>query len=402
MAGSSFADGLFQSHFVDLDQVNRRLLCDPNPRTRDSSTIRLDTTSESLPRLHLSLGHAKRCAETSAKLLAGYHEGRALLNSEDPCEHLADPSYWYAKACYYRDEHHKLLDKKEDQRDSTPEVAMQCDWHNELERAKGSANNIARALARLPAGKALLEAESHDETINDPAYWWKKKRQYEAEYRKTEIEHARRSANEAALALAHFPAAKDFLEAENQLHSTDDPEYWWMKEELYRAEHKKLWQEYWDHWKCVHLEQGRMSVQPLNPLGKARSSRRTVRYKTRSTTCGVGAKHQNELEGSSPPCFLQLSTTGISYGGHHRTSKSKVSNGAATNHLKLRQTIPLPNIPTSRAEQHRKRKRAVQKKSLRDVDMAYSGSRGRADFIEPISSRLRSSHQIRAGNSSIA
>lgn len=168
-----------------------------------------------------------------ARLLANYPAGRTILDAEDPGEYAFDPSYWWARAEFYRLEQEKLLEEEYHRasRSVTPEVVNpNMPYMTELDRAKCTAGNVARMLADFPAGKALLEAENHGnpmkdgnywwsfenwnsedsetsppeaddhgDTITDPGYWWRKSESYsaqlEAEREKTNLERAKRSAN---------------------------------------------------------------------------------------------------------------------------------------------------------------------------------------------------------------
>ena len=70
------------------------------------------------------------------------------------------------------------------------------------------------------------------------------KKHYEAEYRRSDLERAKRGADYTAQDLAHFPAGKVLLEAEAHRASATDPGYWRNKQEFYMTEHWKLEQEF--------------------------------------------------------------------------------------------------------------------------------------------------------------
>lgn len=63
--------------------------------------------------------------------------------------------------------------------------------------------------------------------------------------------------------LATFPAGKALLEAEDHGDSATDPGYWWNKKKYYEAEYDKLQEEFWERWKCTHLESGETALESL-------------------------------------------------------------------------------------------------------------------------------------------
>ena len=276
-----------------------------------------DTISESgwrYKREH-ALEDAKKCAERYAQLLARYHGGRIILDAEDPGEHASDYSFWFARAEYYRLEHEKLQedDYHRASRSVTPGVAYPgVPWYTELDRAKCEAGNVARMLADFPAGKALLEAEDHGnltkdgdywwslenfqkppsevvdhgDSITDPDYWWSKEKLYtaqlDAEWERTKLERAKRSADSRARDLATFPAGKALLDAEDHGDCATDPEYWWNKKEYYEAEYDKLQEEFWERWKRTHLDGGETRVESLERGESPPEALNTSRPKTRA------------------------------------------------------------------------------------------------------------------------
>ena len=184
-----------------------------------------------------------------------------------------------------------------------------------------------------------------------------------------------------------------------------------MKERHYRAEYKKHWQRYWDHWKYVHLEGGRspvVSVKASRPPARASPPAGRARYTTRSTTRDVDAKPKQanglhivqKSKGNKPHqkqdswekrtmmrFSRQSCTTTTPQGGLPDSGfTSKGAKRIATDHKKSGRTIPLP--PKFKAQQRRQRKCVVRKQ--RDMN---AGPRSDPNPIEPISSRLRSSHQ---------
>jgi hypothetical protein len=348
MAGSSFVNDRYESHFVDLDYVDRYLQWNPHPGDR-ALTQRflwdaMDTIPESVQQCRreisaeaskitnvsltifekrkaledAQLKDAKQCAGHWARRLAEYHEGRVLLDAEDPGEYATDSKYWFARAACYKAEYEKLEEEDYHRASGSVTPGVACSdmpWYTELARAKCEAGNVARLLADFPAGKALLEAEDHgssikdgeywwalenfqkpppeveghEDSITDPEYWWNKKRFYsaqlKAELERTKLERAKRSADSRARDLATFPAGKTLLEAEDHRDSAMDPGYWRSKKRYYKAEYNKLEQEYWDRWKHTYLDGGGFPFDALNdskPKTRARQSATKERRTTRS------------------------------------------------------------------------------------------------------------------------
>ena len=358
MAGS-FADGTLPYYFVDLDYVGRHLEWNPLPRDRQATQQlwwdRCETVSKSAQqdrrepcRANFSLEDAMRCAGQYARLLAIYHGGRIILDAEDPGEDASDPEFWFARAEYYRLEHEKLREEDYHRASGsvTPKVTNSELWETELDRAKGSAENTAGLLVQFPAGKSLLEAEDHGDSITDPDYWWSKERFYrtqlKVELERTKLERAKRSADLRARNLATFPAGKALLEAEDHGDSATDPGYWWNKKKYYEAEYDKLKQEFWERWKRTHLDGGETLVESLErkesppealnasrPKTRARKSsalreRRSARV-TRSTT-QRGKGTDRPLSGviaSSPDSNAGINKTKDARSPERRQSKNK-------------------------------------------------------------------------------
>ncbi len=334
MAGS-FADGTLPFYFLDLDEANRKLEWNPLPRDREATQHqwwdRVETVSDSAQqrrkercRSPASLQDAMEYAGRYAKSLAIYHGGRVILDAEDPGEYASDPEFWFTRAEYYRLEHDRLQeeDYHRASRSVTPKVMNPVLWKTELDRAKGTAGNTAGLLVQFPAGKALLEAEDHGDSITDPDYWWSKesfyRAQLKAEVERTKLERAKRSADSRARDLATFPAGKVLLDAEDHGDFVTDPGYWWDKKKYYKAEYDKLRKEFWERWKRTYLGRGEASLQSLEhgeppaeasktsrPMTRARKStpieRRNART-TRSTTQRGNSTEQPQSEAmaSSP------------------------------------------------------------------------------------------------------
>ena len=298
MAGS-FADGTLPFYFLDLDEANRKLEWNPLPRDREATQHewwdRVETVSESAQqrrkercRSPASLQDAMEHAGRYAKSLAIYHGGRVILDAEDPGEHASNPDFWFARAEYYRLEHDRLQEEDYNRasRSVTPKVMNPVLWKTELDRAKGTAGNTAGLLVQFPAGKALLEAEDHGDSITDPDYWWGKEKFYraqlKAEVERTRLERAKRSADREARDLATFPAGKALLDAENHGESLTDPGYWWNKRKYYEAEYDRLLEEFWERWKRTHLARGEASPQSLEHGESPPEASITSRPKTRA------------------------------------------------------------------------------------------------------------------------
>jgi len=178
-------------------------------------------------------------------------------------------------------------------------------WLDRARPCQRAVEIATECFATLPAGKALLEAEDHEDSSTDPAYWWSKQKYYPAEfwaiYEKTTLERAKRHADCTARDLATFPVGKALLEAEDHWDSAMDPRYWRSRKKYYKTEYKKLQQEFWDRWKPTHLDGGGSAFEALNDSKSktrarqpsATKERRTTRS-TRSTT--QGRKETDQLQ----------------------------------------------------------------------------------------------------------
>ena len=308
---------------VNLDKVDLKLQWNPYTRDREATPLWWDedTISDSVQQSNIipaaaanfdehfakfekrlaswdtDLKDAKQCAEIWARRLAQCHEGRVLLDAEDPGEYSTDPEYWFARAAYYRIERERLMEEQRDRDSRSPTpgyIPPEFFGETELDRAKGSADLAAECLAKFPPGKALLEAEDHGVSSSDPTYWWSKEKYYRAEYwaiyEKTKLERVKRYADCTARDLATFPAGKALIEAEDHGDSAVDPGYWRSKKRYYEAEYDKLEEEFWKRWKRTYLEGEESLTEVLNTSGpktrKQKSSapieRRSARV-TRST-----------------------------------------------------------------------------------------------------------------------
>ena len=186
-------------------------------------------------------------------------------------------------------------------------------------------------LADFPASKALLEAKDHGnltkdndyqqslenfqkplpkvkdygDSITDPTYWRNKEKFYSTqlntELQRTKLERAKRSADSRARDLATFPIGKALLDTKDHGDSTTNPRYQQNKKKYYKAEYKRLKQEFQERQKRTHLEGGETPLESLedgesppealntsSPKTTARKSsapieRRSARV-TRSTT----------------------------------------------------------------------------------------------------------------------
>ena len=282
---------------VNLDKVDLKLQWNPYTRDREATPLWWDedTISDSFQQSNIipaaaanfderfskfekrlaswdkDLKDAKQCAEIWARRLAQCHEGRVLLDAEDPGEYATDPEYWFARAAYYRVERERLMEEQgdRDSRSPTPGyIPPEFFGETELDRAKGSADLAAQCLANFPPGKALLEAEDHGVSSSDPTYWWSKEKYYRAEYwaiyQKTTLERVKRYADCTARDLATFPAGKALIEAEDHGDSAVDPGYWRSKKRYYKAEYNKLEEEFWERWKRTYLEGGESFTEVLD------------------------------------------------------------------------------------------------------------------------------------------
>ncbi len=489
MAGS-FADGTLPFYSIDLDEVNRKLEWNPLTRDREATQHqwwdRVETVSESAQqrrkercRSPASLQDAMEYAGRCAQSLAIYHGGRVILDAEDPGEYASDPEFWLTRAEYYRLEHDRL--EEEDyhraSRSVTPKVMNPVLWKTELDRAKGTAGNTAGLLVQFPAGKALLEAEDHGDSITDPDYWWGKEKFYraqlKAELERTKLERAKRSADREARDLATFPAGKALLDAEDHGESLTDPGYWWNKKKYYEAEYDRLREEFWERWKRTHLAREEASLQsqehgepPPEALKTSRSktraqksapkTRRSARTTRSTTRRGNGTEqppskaiasspklsagtnriqdtrstqrrqrknkyrrqnaHAAEIEPPSPSqassvihrpqndyvtprseeSETQRSTVKELYKGSTKKGRHKVKDKLSDEEQKRSyshsqntyDTPSSPNASTVRARQRRKRKDVARQRRRLQGDSTFLGPKAAA---QPISSRLRSS-----------
>ena len=123
MAGSSFVNERYESHFVDLDYVDRYLQWNPHPGDRELTQRFLwdamDTIPESVQQCRreisaeaskntnesltifekrkalgdAQLKDAKQCAGHWARRLAEYYKDRVLLDAEDSEKYATDSKY---------------------------------------------------------------------------------------------------------------------------------------------------------------------------------------------------------------------------------------------------------------------------------------------------------------------
>lgn len=286
MAGSSFAEGEIYSYFADLDHVNRKLQWNPH-RIVAERTISCDTVSEDRKQRELervsNLDSTKQIAEKYAQFLSEHHQGRRILEAEDPGEYATEPRYWLSRAAFYKIESEKLDDEYYEgpSRAETPAMfnPASSPFRTDLDRAKCCAGNVARELAAFPEGQALLENEDHGESTADlhhwwdsenfdealpeiedrgdaasePSYWRDKEKLYRTmlgiELQKTRCERARREADLAARNLATFSEGKALLEAEDHEDFESSPDYWLSKKEYYKKEYHRLREFFWVSWK---------------------------------------------------------------------------------------------------------------------------------------------------------
>ena len=180
--------------------------------------------------------------------------------------------------------------------------------------------------------------------LHDPDYWRSKKKLYSAqlkvELERTKLDRAKRSADLRARDLATFPAGKALLEAEDHGDSATDPGYWWNKEKYYEAEYDKLQEEFWERWKCTHLESGETPLESLeggeSPLEilnifrpKTRESsapveRRSARVTRSTTQRGKGTdRPASGAIANSPNSDAGINNTNNARSTERRQSKNK-------------------------------------------------------------------------------
>ena len=306
MAGNSFIDGTSQAYSLDLDLVSQALRQNPYVRSRSSTPIYCDDGPDGM-RPENSLVYAKRAAETGARQLSRFHDGRVLLERECTGENAIDPEYWLSRAAYFSTECEKLraIDDHRASRSITPEIINPSLYATELERARCSADNCARLLLRFPAGKALVEAECSEPSTVDVDYWRNKKEffetQIELEFERTKEGYARNAAESVARELATFPAGKALLEAEDQANSKTCPIDWQSRKDFYQKEYDKLEQGFWDRWKRTHM--GDELDEAGNSLGD-RPSRKNDKLSK-----GIANLHWC-TEGPHIPCTVTGNATG--------------------------------------------------------------------------------------------
>ena len=128
-----------------------------------------------------------------------------------------------------------------------------------------------------------LNTEDYRDLIMDPDYWWKKKSIYSAQLDKemdrTKMERAKRAAASKALELTTFPAGKALLKAESHEHSMEDPQYWLSKRDYYVMEYQKLEQNFWEEWKHKHLTLREGTLQAQKCSARKTRARKTARRK---------------------------------------------------------------------------------------------------------------------------
>ena len=166
--------------------------------------------------------------------------------------------------------------------------------------------------------------------------------QLKVELERTKLERAKRFADSRARDLATFPAGKALLEAEDHEDSATDPRYWWNKKKYYEAEYKKLKQEFWEQWKSTHLEGGETPLEsleggespsealnPSRPKTRARKSSAPIECRsarvTRSTTQREKETNRplSEAIASSPNSDAGINNTKDARSTERHQSKNK-------------------------------------------------------------------------------
>ncbi|MCJ1463082.1 hypothetical protein MMC07_001687 [Pseudocyphellaria aurata] len=289
MAACSYADGRNPNLPVDLEAANEHLRWNPYPREFGSQTIPPESPVlspeterkrwEKLRANHLRRSHSeelvlqqwreeqlrrtRRMVEHYAEQLTRYHEGRVIVNDEKPGRSGLELQYWSARLKFYKAELQRLdeEDEKRSSRSVTPgEYPSEFFGETELDHARLHAENAARRLGSLPAGRSLLNAEDHLEEDEKSAmsleYWRSKEKLYKAKYaalpKESALDRAMRHANTKAKKLSTFPPGKELLEAENHGASAADIEYWRGRQRYYNAEYIRLRTEFWDRRRDVY------------------------------------------------------------------------------------------------------------------------------------------------------
>lgn len=413
MAGNSFSDGRFPSRCVNLEHVSRNLQLNPYPRSRNSSPAICDEVLGTTW-LENPLEHAQRQAEIAARPLIRFHQGRVFLDAEEPGVHSTDPTYWVSRAAYFRVEYEKLLEEEylRVSRSKTPEIDNPYLYEDECDRAKCYAENAARLLLRLPAGKASIEAEDYENSTRDAAYWWRKKKLYDSKLEAlstiTEIETAKRAADLTARDLATFPSGKAFLESEGRMASAEaGAKYWQGKNEEYQAKCRKFEDEFWDRWKIRCLQGGssesNRSSDPRNGAGRSSAIKRTSTRITKSTIQGRKATRRVPLvpASSSLPSrtsleMMKMRRSATESRGSHKLESPSQNKGRKAPLVRAQTLHPTASsqiLNTPRVPSRYERKCGKRQKRRRYPERTYRGSKLQSQPIEPISSRLRSSER---------
>lgn len=280
------ADACYE-RFIDLEYVDRVLGWDPTPTNREETQRLLwdacDTNSEPYPtRKEFTLETAKKLFEQSANSLVPYVHGRNILEAEDTTKYASDPKYWLARSRFYKFEYKRLQeeDKGRSEGSVTPEISNpQMFGETDTDRARCRAGNVARQLAKYPAGKAMLEAEDEDcsywwraehfkeahqtsETPKkvdlNPQYWQAREKRYkeklQTEIQGSEVGRAKRAADREAEKLATFVEGSALLDAPIHDISITDVAYWHGKKRYYAYQFEHLKQTFWERWKCEHID----------------------------------------------------------------------------------------------------------------------------------------------------
>ncbi|KAL8651596.1 MAG: hypothetical protein Q9210_003162 [Variospora velana] len=294
-AASSFADGGFMSHGIDLNVVNEQLRWNPHSQDREAvQHLFWDRGSLEPPQTQASLlSSAIHSAEFYARRLAEHPDGRLILTNENPGQGGLNPRYWSARAAFYKAEYERL--EREDQerrsRSVTPGYVYPGSFgDSELDRAKGHAENAAFRLASLPEGKAFLDTEDHGAFAGDPDYWRQKEREYHEKYstlpKESALDRARRHADTVRKKVANFPDGRALLQTANHEVAESNVEYWRSMEHHYHGIHKGLQEDFWIDWKRTTT--GSKGMFQLLSAPAPTSNRRPV---TRSY-----ARHEEEKE----------------------------------------------------------------------------------------------------------
>lgn len=289
MVGSPI-DDFWLSPLVNLDEVNRRLEWNPLPIDYQFRFDNLPCLPSPSPIADLSalqnkpynqnkrFSNALQRARTNANHLTAFEEGRTIIENEPSPDQWRqqscyyDNKFWNARADYYLAECIRLTKVIESSQTLTPYcVHPRFFGPSELDQAKGHAQNAANILDTIPAGKAYLREESHEECTDEPQYWKDKEKLYKELYQSLSEEWRTTRAKQRVISkaerLAAFPEGRELLKGEDYSAQPHDAQFWEQKETLYRIAHERLRKKFWSR---QRLKYGRACATPEDPLPLSR------------------------------------------------------------------------------------------------------------------------------------